>query len=325
MENSNNSNNQLQSFISTLKPLALVLLALLIILALPLILQEFGFNFSQKDNLSKISPETETPINSSDSQILFSQVNPEEGYTIKAKYGNIGPKLLESGAIDFEKFKDIYARSGSPLTEEQIKILTQGADKEITVNQDNAHFLLNFFWALGLANKNPILDKGAITKYGQDQIGSFASTGGWTIGTKDTMDFYSKSEIILLNQEQQAKVDEVTNNVFRPCCNNSTAFPDCNHGMALLGVLELMAANDASVSEMYEAAKYFNGFWFPQQYFDLALYFKAKDGLDFKDVDPKIIVGPEYSSGSGFSKTKKWLSDNNLIEKAPQGGGSCGV
>lgn len=313
-----NSKNKLQSLISTLKPLSLALLALLIILALPIILQEFGINLSQKSSSTSIS-------STIDSQLLFTQVNPEEGYTINVKYGNIGPQLLESGAIDFEKFKDIYDRSGSPLTEEQIKILTQGLNKEITINKDNSYFLINFFWALGLANENPILDEGKMTKYGKDQIGSFASTGGWTIGTKDTMDFYSQSEIITLNAQQQAKVDEVANNAFRPCCNNSTAFPDCNHGMALLGILELMAANDASLFEMYEAAKYFNAFWFPQQYLDLAVYFKAKESLDFKDVDPKLIVSQKYSSGSGWSDAKKWLADNGLIEKAPQTGGSCGV
>ena len=76
---------------------------------------------------------------------------------------------------------------------------------------------------------------------------------------------------------------------------------------------------------MYEAAKYFNAFWFPQQYLDLAVYFKAKNGLDFKDVDAKTIVSREYSSGAGWSRIRKWLADNGLLEKASQGGGGCSV
>ena len=251
---------------------------------------------------------------------------PQQGHTINAKYNNIGFKLLEAGAIDFDKFKSIYDRAGVPLTMEQLKIFTEeGLDQDITINSNNSYFLLNFFWALGLANENPILEEGEMTKYGSGQVGSFASTGGWTIGLKPVMDIYSNSNIIVLNSQQQANVLEVASNAYRPCCGNSTAFPDCNHGMALLGVLELMAENDASLDEMYTAAKYFNAFWFPQQYLDLAIYFESAHDLDFKDIDGKTIVGKDYSSGFGWSNVKKWLSSNNLVEKIPQTGGSCGV
>lgn len=256
---------------------------------------------------------------------LIGEVNPKSGYTINAKYGNIGYRLIKDGAIDFEKFKEVYDGAGEPLTEKQLKILSDGLDEKITVNSDNSYFLLNFFWALGLANKNPILDEGEMTKYGEDKIESFASTGGWTIGKKPVMEIYSNSRIIVLTPEQQKKVEEVSSDVYRPCCGNSTAFPDCNHGMALLGVLELMASNNASIGEMFEAAKYFNAFWFPQNYLDLAIYFKFKEGLDFKDIDARILTSKNYSSASGWRETKKWLTENNLIEKAPASGGSCGV
>ena len=43
--------------------------------------------------------------------------------------------------------------------------------------------------------------------------------------------------------------------VYRPCCDNATHFPDCNHGMAMLGLLELMAAQGASEEEMFAAAR----------------------------------------------------------------------
>ncbi|MCF6293963.1 MAG: hypothetical protein L3J04_11275, partial [Robiginitomaculum sp.] len=195
----------------------------------------------------------------------------------------------------------------------------------ITINRENSYFLLNFFWAFGLANKNPILDEGEITKYGEDEIDTFASTGGWTIATKPVMEIFSNSEIIVLTSEQQARVLEVASNAYRPCCGNSTAFPDCNHGMALLGMLQLLAASDASVDEMFEAAKYFNAFWFPREYVDLATYFKVVEGQDFAAIDARTIVSDQYSSGFGWSRIKKWLGENNLAEKAPQGGGGCGV
>lgn len=311
--------------LSQLRPAFVILISLLIVYSLPHLPQKYKISFANKNSPVAVSSLTKTSSNGIDTQALFAQVNPKEGYSISAKYADLGPKLLANGAIDLEKFKSIYERSGSPLTEEQLKILTEGLDKEITINQENSHFLLNFFWALGLANKNPLLEKGPITQYGENQIGSFASTGGWSVGAKDVMDIYAKSRIITLTEEQQQKVEEVANNSYRPCCGNSTAFPDCNHGMALLAVLELLAANNASVKEMYETSKYFNAFWFPQNYLDLAMYFKAKEGQDFQNVDPKLVVSSEFSSGQGWSKTKKWLADNNLIEQAPQSGGSCGV
>lgn len=248
---------------------------------------------------------------------LIAEVNPEEGYSISVAFGDLGPKVLESGAIDLSKFQ--------PLNEDYLRILTQGSNEKITIRRDNSHFLLNFFWALGLANKNPLLEEGPIAKYGEGQIGSFASTGGWTLGQKPTMEFYSTTEIIKLTPEQQVRLKEVSDNVFRPCCGNPTSFPDCNHGMALLAVLELLAANNTSVEEMYDAAKYFNAFWFPQQYLDLAVYFKAREGKDFTEVEPKTVVDADHSSAQGWSVVRKWLADNGLVEKAPGGGGSCGV
>ena len=62
-----------------------------------------------------------------------------------------------------------------------------GSNEKIKITPENSYFLLNFFWALGLANKNVILDEGPMTSYGKDQIGNFASTGGWTLGKKEAV------------------------------------------------------------------------------------------------------------------------------------------
>ena len=58
----------------------------------------------------------------------------------------------------------------------------------------------------------------------------------------DAMEHYSKHALIALTAEEQDLVNRVSLNIYRPCCNNPTYFPDCNHGMAMLGLLELMAA-----------------------------------------------------------------------------------
>ncbi len=257
---------------------------------------------------------------------LFDQINPKKGFELKAKYGDLGPKMVESGVIDLEKFKQVYEQNGQPLTKEQLEILTKGSNKKIKIDSDNSYFLLNFFWAAGLANKTKILTEGDMVKYGGEEgAGNFASTGGWSLAKSNPMDYFAKSDLIPMTEKQEALVQSVASNIFRPCCNNSTAFPDCNHGMALLSVLQLMAANGASEDEMYEAGKYFNGFWFPGNYYDLALYFKNVEGKDFKDVPAKKVLSGEFSSASGWQNAKKALVDKGIIDAPPTSGGSCGV
>lgn len=257
---------------------------------------------------------------------LFDEINPVNGFEINVPYGKLGPKMISSGIIDLEKFKSTYQRSNQPLTPEQEEILSKGSLKKIKITRDNSYFLLNFFWAVGLANKSKILEEGEMIKYkGREGVGGFASTGGWTLAKSDTMKYYSKSTLVSLTKEQEDRVNQIAANIFRPCCNNSTAFPDCNHGMALLGVLQVLASDDATEKEMYQAGKYFNAFWFPGNYYDLALYFKNKESTAFKDIDAKLLLSREYSSASGWQNVKKWLIEKDLIQQPPKQSGSCGV
>jgi hypothetical protein len=195
----------------------------------------------------------------------------------------------------------------------------------VVIDGDNSYFLLNIFWAVGLANQNPLLDEGPMKKYGDGRIGNFASTGGWTLGTKPATELYSSAPLIPLTAEQQARVEEVADAVYRPCCGNPTSFPDCNHGMAMLGLLEFMAAQGASVDEMFEAAKYANAFWFPQQTLEVALYFQTSEGASFAGLDARRAFGTEFFSGAGYGQLHQWLAQNNLLEQMPGQGGSCGV
>ncbi len=323
---------------NTLKPLlpALLGFSLLFLVAyLPAIANKFNFRLSfQPNSQARLLESTKTPINSAESLTsgslvgstdFFQKINPSEGYIINATYGDIGPKLLAGGAIDFEKMKSLYEKAGQPLTDEQVRILTQGSDEKIKITPENSYFLLNFLWAFGLYNENSILEEGPMVKYGEDQIGNFASTGGWTLGTKPATELYSKFPIISLDDQQQAILEDFAFNSYRPCCSNPTGFPDCNHGMAALGLGEIMAQQGASVEEIFEAFKYVNAFWFPQTYFDIAKYFQAKEGKDWDQVDARLIAGKDYSTPQGWNRVRNWLSSNNLIEEAPSGGGGCGV
>lgn len=254
---------------------------------------------------------------------LYEQVNPQDGYTLPVSYGDLGPRLIESGMIDYDAFAAIYQNSGSPLSAEQTDILKQGSDEQIVINAENAHFLLNYFWAVGLANKNPVLTEGPIVQNSGGQIERFASTGGWTLATEPITELYASLDLIPLTAEQQQRVGEVAAAVYRPCCNNPTLFPDCNHGMAMLGLLELMASKGATTDQMFEAAKYVNAFWFPQQNLEIAMYLKADQNISFKDADARLVTGADVSSSSGSATVHQYLQTSGLLPEAPKQGGSC--
>ena len=148
----------------------------------------------------------------------------------------------------------------------------------------------------------------------------FASTGGWTLAKGDIMNHYSAHGFIKLTLEQQRLVEDVSKNIYRPCCNNPTHFPDCNHGMAMLGFLELMASQNAGKEEMYRVALAVNSYWFPETYSAIAQFLQTKN-FDWRKAEPKDLLGYNFSSASGYQQILSELKPVN------QGGGgrSCGV
>ena len=254
---------------------------------------------------------------------LYEQVNPKEGYALPVSYGDLGPQLIEAGVIDNNAFQEVMTESGEPITSSQMGMLTKGSAEKIVITSENAHFLLNFFWAVGLANRNKILTEGPMVQYSNGQIEGFASTGGWTLATKPIAGLYASMDLISLTAEQQARLEEVATAVYRPCCNNYSLFPDCNHGMAMLGLLELMSSQNASVDEMFNAAKYVNAYWFPQQTLETAIYLKTNQGTDFAKDDARLVVGKELSSASGAGMVHQSLQSSGQLQQTPSRGGGC--
>ncbi len=248
---------------------------------------------------------------------LQSELFPKEGFNTKIVLGDTIPKLVERGALDLEKVKQLY---GSNLKDWQLKLLTTSQNEPLTLTPENANFLLNVFWALGISNKNPILEETA--KYGG--VENLASTGGWSLGTNENaMTYFNKLELIKLTPAQQANAKEVADNSFRPCCNNPTSFPDCNHGAALLALLEIGASQGLSKDELYDLALKVNTLWFPSQYLSTATLYKA-EGKDYWS-DAKEIMSAKYSSSSGWAtNVYAPLQEKGLLPKA-EGGGSCSV
>lgn len=243
---------------------------------------------------------------------------PPNGVVLPIQWNNLGQQMVETGIIDADKFEALYDKRGG--LDEEAKQLLYGTDNgQITMTKENSSYLLNLFWAFGIANKNKILDEGQMQNESYGGAGRFASTGGWSLAKGETMDHYSQYPFVTLTQEQQNLVEEVSSNIYRPCCGNPTSFPDCNHGMAMLGLLELIAAQGATEEQMYQIALQVNAYWFPSTYLTLAKYFQ-KQGVAWQDVDAKEVLGQEYSSTAGYRKVLTEIEP----EKA-KGGGSCGV
>jgi len=93
--------------------------------------------------------------------------------------------------------------------------------------------------------------------------------------------------------------------------------------MAMLGLLELMASQDANVDEMFEAAKYVNAYWFPQQTLKTAIYLKTNQNIDFKDADARVVVSKDFSSASGAAMVHQSILNTGLLEQAQNQGSSC--
>lgn len=248
-------------------------------------------------------------------------VLPSRGVVLPVVWGDLGSKLVGAGAIDAVKFEAMYEQRGV-FTDEYKTLLLGQSDGKLKITKENAGYLLNLFWALGLASKNPILDSGEMRDLRYGGAGNFASTGGWTLSKGDPMDHYSRHEFFALTVAQQVLVEKISKGIYRPCCGNSTHFPDCNHGMAMLGLLELMASQGASEQDMWKAALAVNSYWFPDTYLTIATYMKSK-GVEWKDVNPEEMLGANYSSNQGYARISSQVVQPE--QSRHQEGNGCGV
>ena len=288
-----------------------------------------GFKLGQVLNIFQLSqpptyPElvltaTPTPIGQNFAYAeLREQVAPTSGTTIAVQWGDMGQKLVDAGAIDLTEYETLIGN----LSDEQQEILLHDTLQQITITPDNIQFWTNVLWALGLTQHSKVLDDGPMMQYTAEvPLGNYASTGGWTLGKRDAVDLYSSTELIKLTSEQQDLVYQIAETIFRPCCGNHTSYPDCNHGMALLGLLELMASQGATATELYETALTFNSYAFQDTYITLAAYFEAQ-GTVWSEVDPVIVLGSDYSSGQSAYAIALQVGP---IPGSPTQAGNCSV
>lgn len=255
-------------------------------------------------------------------QEIIKYVLPSKGYQSKIAFNDSVVKLIQNGIVNSDKFESLYKDRGG-IPKEIEMVLKNSSNEKIILTKENAGFYLNLLWPLGISNHMVINNTSPLNG---DSLFNFASTGGWTVGNEENGGaYFNKFEIIKLSAEQEQLVKKVAENTFRPCCNNSTFFQDCNHGSALLGLLELGASQGLTEEELYREALAFNSFWFPSTYIKTALYFKTVTDTDWKNVDPKIVMSKTFSSASGWSKNVDEELKKRGIVLEKSGGGSCGV
>ncbi len=245
-------------------------------------------------------------------------VLPAEGILLPIVWGDMGKQMVASGIIDAEKFELLYAERGG-LNQKGKNMLYGEENGAVRIGKENAGFLLNLLWAFGLGNKNPILEEGPMNDPRYGGVGNFASTGGWTLARGGVVNHYGAHRFVVLTDAEQEMVERVSQNIYRPCCGNATHFPDCNHGMAMLGLLEIMASQGVSEEEMYKAALAVNAYWFPDAYLTIAEYISG-NGVSWNDADPKKILGFAYSSAEGYQRI---LTEIEQLQT--RRGQSCGV
>lgn len=303
----------LKKILSKAVPLWMVILITLNITLVGNLLQYYLMKKELNSVITKLAQTTKSPDELV--QILKQEVLPQKGYMTSIRWKDLGKQLVEAEAIDKEKYKALFAQEADGG--DHMKYLEGSSEEQMIINEKNSRFMVNTLWALGLVNKSAVLEGPPMKQEGMDTA-NMASTGGWTLGSKQPMELYASAEIIPLTPEQQELVKKIAANVYRPCCNNNTAFPDCNHGMAALGYIQLAVKNNLSEKQIYKDLLAFNSFWFPQAYVEIGVFFD-KQGTRWKDADAKVILSANYSSATGAQKIQQSVQGVPGIQS--QGGG----
>ncbi len=250
---------------------------------------------------------------------------PKTGVTLPVTLNDSAKRLAEEGVIDVDKWNRLYTKRKVAVPDWIAKSLVAESQTPIQFDSTSAPLLLNILWALGISNKTAFNEKSPLQG---KTVGRFASTGGWRLGTeKNGAAYFNKVANVSLDEDQEQLVHRMANSIFRPCCNNSTFFQDCNHGSAMLGLLELGASQGKTEDQLYDMALKANIYWFPQQYLNIAFYFEEMEGKDYKSLSASELLSRDYSSASGFKgNVMRKLAQNDLVPgSSRRGSKGCSV
>ena len=250
-------------------------------------------------------------------------VLPPAGYPSRIALNDSIVRLVRRGVLDRDKFLALRRQAGK-TTDEFDDLLSEPSERPILLTRQNAGDYVNLLWPVGLANH---IEGNADSPLFTVRLPTFASTAGWTLGKKEEgSPYFNGFPIVRMTTTEEALAIQVAKSIFRPCCDNSTFYQDCNHGSALFGLLQLGASQGLGEADLYREALAFNSFWFPDYYVRTALYFKIARKQAWNEVDPKEIMGKEFSALSSWQRNVQpaLVAIPNLIP-SPEGGANCGV
>ncbi len=229
---------------------------------------------------------------------IIETVTPKAGFKTDVKWGEIVKKMVAEGVLDPVKLENILTKRYKLEMKPEWRAVLSGENSNLEISNDNAVFMMYVLWTFAKHNKNQILTDSPFVKYFKNYDIGVGRAG------------YGDLKLLTLTPAQQAIAKKVAENANRPCCNNSTAAPDCSHGYSALGLVELMAAQGFSEEEIFKTFVQFNSYWFPETYIKDAIYFDVTEGKKWSEVDKELIAGKGYSSLSGSYKVKNYLKNN---------------
>ncbi len=231
---------------------------------------------------------------------VMDAVLPAGGIDTGIAFGDSLQRIIAAGALVPGKLRAVYARRGGmkPWT---AALLAGPSDAPIRLGADTANDLLTLLWPVGLATRAPFNADGPTAG---PHLPRLASTAGWTLGEAPNGAVYFDSVAALaLSAEQAARVAEIASRTFRPCCDNPALFQDCNHGAAMLGLLELGASQGLDTAALERVALAANSYWFPREHLKTALFFQLFEGRAWAELPPAELLGARYASASGWHET----------------------
>ncbi|MDE1824625.1 MAG: hypothetical protein KGH74_05015 [Candidatus Micrarchaeota archaeon] len=255
-----------------------------------------------------------------DFKAIAREIAPGNDVVLDARWGPWVKTLVSANALNVSSLILALNASGTPLTQAEMDILNGNSTSQIVLNQSDQQFVLYVFWSLGINNKNPVITNGMIMHYGGNPY-NLASTGGYKpLGMLQLGNLSMVAE----DGAQQDMVWRMANESYRPCCDNPTSMPDCNHGAAALGLIELMASQGMNETAMLDSLEKFNIANFPSQYYEDAIFF-ASHGIRWGAVPPETMLGYSFSSYTGHSRVHQYLSQYGLLPQGRSSGSSCGA
>ncbi len=281
-----------------------------------IIVFETAFILSSGFSTSSTYATTQHTILTNSSNVALARLSGEmENASAKMEFGwgNVINEMVSANALNGSLMSK-YA-----VNTRQIGAINGTSNDDIFIDSANSTFDLYALWALGMNNENPIINNGTIMDFGGDPY-SLASTGGYAPLGKLQLGNLS---LIKLTASEQALVLDIADNTYRPCCNNPASFPDCNHGAAQLGLIEIMAAHGSNSSSIYNALEKFNEINYPEQYAEIAAYLNSTQGISMDAVPAETILGRNFSSYAGSAAIHQYLASKGLLPPSGSGGSSC--